>query len=218
MLATPALEERCKHIKDPVRRTIASVILGMDDAIGRVLTALREHHLDENTLIFFMNDNGGMPSLTHASNGALRGEKLQLYEGGIRVPLIVHWKHRVPAGKVYENPVMLPDVNVTALEVAGVSRPSDTPLDGVDLLPFINGEKTDAPHEILFWRQNGIMAVRKGDWKLIQPKAGPAQLFNLRNDIHESDDLARREPAKFDELAGAWEEWNRMMRSQQHRG
>lgn len=209
MMATPALEERCKHIADPQRRTYAAMLLAMDDAVGRVLATLREKQAGDNTLIFFLGDNGGSPNQNWADNSPLRGEKMQMYEGGIRIPMILQWKGRIPAGQVCEHPVSALDIHATVLAAAGIPAPVDKPLDGVDLVPFVTGERSGPPHETLFWRDGSGIAVRKGDWKLLQSNGGHGQLYNLRSDISERDDLAAKEPQKFDELVAAWDAWNK---------
>lgn len=209
LAAPPDLEKRFASVADPTRRTYAAVLAAMDDAVGEVLALLRARGLEENTLVFFLNDNGGPTAQTRASNAPLRGFKMQLYEGGIRVPFLMKWKGRIPAGMVYREPVTALDIHATALAAAGVPAPRDKPLDGVDLLPYLTGERRDPPHDRLFWREGGQSAVRMGDWKLVQARTGAAQLFNVREDIGEEHDLAAQEPKKFDELADAWEEWNR---------
>ncbi len=134
---------------------------------------------------------------------------MQMYEGGIRIPMILHWKGRVPAGQVYEQPVSALDIHATILAAAGIPAPVDKPLDGVDLVPFVTGQRSDPPHEALFWRDGSGIAVRKGDWKLLQSNGGHGQLYNLRSDISERNDLAAKEPQKFDELVAAWDAWNK---------
>ena len=195
----------------------------MDDAVGAVLAKLREHNLEENTLIFFFSDNGGPTPSTTSGNGPLRGFKTQTYEGGIRVPLMMQWKGHLPAGKVDDRPVIQLDILPTALAAAGVEIKPEWKLDGVNLLPYLNGQKSGAPHEALYWRFGQQMAIRMGDWKLVRTigckgvegteHLGPAstdgaELYNLAKDIGEKNNLAEQEPAKFKELAAVWDKWN----------
>src|SRR5262249_11497821 len=145
------------------RRTYATMLTALDEAVGRGLAKLKELDLEENTLIFFVTDNGGPTPVTSASNGPVRGVKAPTWEGGIHVPFLVQWKGKLPAGKVYEQPVVALDFLPTALAAAGVEVKPEWKIDGVNLLPYLNGEKTDAPHEALYWRFGGQMAIRKGD-------------------------------------------------------
>ncbi len=146
--------------------------LALDEAIGKVLDKLRAEKLEENTLIFFFSDNGGptMPGTTinGSRNTPLRGSKRTTLEGGIRVPFVASWKGQLPAGKTYDQPVIQLDILPTALAAAGVEVKSEWKLDGVNLLPYLEGKNTAAPHDILYWRFGQQMAIRKGDWKLVR--------------------------------------------------
>lgn len=217
------------HLSDPKRQKFAGLLAGLDDAVGAVLTKLRETGQEENTLIFFISDNGGpTPSIT-SGNGPLRGFKAQTWEGGVRVAWFVQWKAKIPAGKVDDRPVIQLDILPTALAAAGVPLEADTKVEGVNLLPYGTGEKTDAPHEALYWRFGQQIAIRKGDWKLVKAPGGAlqqgggrggrligvastdgAQLYNLKQDIGEQNDLAAKEPEKVKELAADWNQWNRL--------
>lgn len=204
MHSLPKYEERAASIADPNRRTFAAMMIAMDDAIGQVLGALRKNGLEENTLVFFLGDNGGPTPQTTSGNGPLRGFKGQAYEGGIRVPFIAQWKGRIPAGKEFHHPVIALDIHPTAVAAAGGSNAG---LDGVNLLPFLEGRQTGAPHEALYWRFGEQRAIRKGDWKLDLMEAEP-QLFNLARDIGEKNNLAAAEPAKLRELQSDWNRWD----------
>jgi len=191
------------------RRTFAGMLSALDDAVGTVLAKLRERGLEENTVIFFLTDNGAPDhSHTAASNRPLRGYKAQLFEGGIRVPFIIQWKGHLPAGNVDDRPVIALDVLPTALAAAGVAVPADAKLDGVNLLPYLAGEASGVPHEALFWRYGGQRAVRMGDWKLLR-MSRKSQLFNLADDIAERHDLAAEKPEKTNELEEAYDRWEK---------
>jgi arylsulfatase A-like enzyme len=211
-----------KNIADPKRRRYAAMMSAMDDAIGDVLAKLDADGLSDNTLVFFISDNGGPTMATTAANGSinapLRGSKRTTLEGGVRVPFLAKWPGKLPAGKVYEQPVIQLDVTRTALEAAGIDTASDQKLEGVDLLPYLAGANNDAPHEILFWRFGPQMAVRQGDWKLVKydpvvdggkKGATDARLYNLAEDVSEEDNLIAEEPEKAKELQAAWDEWNK---------
>lgn len=206
--ATEKYLARFAAISDPRRRTYAAMMSAMDDAIGRVLAKLREHQLEQDTLIFFLSDNGGPTPQTTSSNHPLRGYKGQVWEGGIRVPFLMQWKGRIPAGRVYDQPVIALDVLPTALAAAEGALPPN--LDGANLLPFVTGQAKGAPHETLYWRFGAAWAVRRGDWKLLEQGDG-MQLFNLAQDVGEQKNLAAEHPEKVRELRAAWEAWNRQL-------
>lgn len=204
--------EKClskfSHIQDTKRRAYAAMESALDDAVGTVVGKLNELKLEEDTLIFFVSDNGGPTAANTSGNGPLRGFKAQVWEGGVRVPFVVQWKGHLPAGKTYDHPVIQLDIQPTALAAAGVNLPADAKFDGVNLLPHLKGEKTDAPHQALFWRFGPQRAVRSGDWKLVDAGQG-AQLFNLKSDIGEKQDLASQQPEKLRELESVYAEWNK---------
>lgn len=194
-------------ISDAKRRTYAGMTAAMDEAVGRVLARLRENKLLENTLIVFFSDNGGPTLTTTSSNGPLRGYKAQVWEGGIRVPFAIQWTGHLPAGKVDDRPIIQLDILPTALAAAGVELRPEWKLDGVNLLPYLRGERAEPPHAALFWRFGEQRAVRMGDWKLTDMGEG-AQLFNLAQDIGEKENLAAKEPERLKALEAAYKEWN----------
>jgi arylsulfatase A-like enzyme len=216
----PALRQFAS-IENPMRRTHAAMTARLDEAVGAVLGKLRDAGLEERTLVFFLSDNGG-PIGKFAANGArntpLRGSKGDTWEGGIRVPFVVRWKGRLPAGKVYELPVIQLDIHATALAAAGVDAKPAWKLDGVDLLPYLEGKNARPPHDALYWRFGEQMAIRRGDWKLVRADlatdkefgdiADKPMLFNLAEDIGEKKDLAAAHPEKVQELAELWRKWN----------
>jgi len=183
----------------------------MDDAVGRVLAKVRELKQEENTLVFFYSDNGGPTMETSSRNDPLRGYKAQMFEGGIRVPFLIQWKGVVPAGQTYREMVMGFDCHATALAAAGVPMPSDKPLDGVDLIPFLTGKQRGAPHDRLFWRAGEKHAVRVAEWKLVVQRGTGPMLFNLRDDIGEQQDLTQKYPEKLRELETIYAAWDKQM-------
>jgi arylsulfatase A-like enzyme len=204
----PKYIERFSHITEPRRRRFASLLAGLDEGVGTVLKKLRDAGLEENTLVFFFADNGGPTRVNTSKNEPLRGFKAQTWEGGIRVPFLAQWKGKLSGGQVYNEPIIQLDVHATALAVAGLEEKS-MKLDGVNLMPFLTGEKKSAPHEVLYWRFGQQTAIRKGDWKLVRGAGSQSlQLFNLATDIGETNDLASKESAKFRELEADWKKWN----------
>jgi arylsulfatase A-like enzyme len=202
------------------RRKYAADLAQMDDIIGRVMARLRKCGLEENTLVFFLGDNGGPGGA--ADNGALRGTKWTLWEGGIRVPFAAAWKGRIPPGRTLSQPVIQLDIVTTALAAAKVdvslretqmesdlSRSERTTLDGANLLPLLEGKTETAPHDALYWRFGIQYAVRQGDWKLVKPHINDQpHLFNLASDIGEKNDLAAQEPERVKKMQALWDDWN----------
>jgi arylsulfatase A-like enzyme len=203
--AFPQYKDKFANIPEP-RRTFAGMLSAMDDAVGTVLKEVRKNGLEENTLIFFLGDNGGPTWQTTAKNTPLRGEKGTLWEGGIRVPFLIQWKGSIPAGKVDARPVISLDLQATAIAAAGAPVPPE--LDGVNLLPFLKGQNDGRPHESLCWRIGDQRAVRVGDWKLLERAKSGIQLFNLAADIAEKNNLAAKHPGKLKELEAAYARWN----------
>jgi arylsulfatase A-like enzyme len=213
-LDVPAdLQKRFAHLEPKKRPNMAALTWSMDQAVGTILAALRESGLDERTLVVFLSDNGSYPK-SSGSNGPLRGSKGTLWEGGIRIPFIVRWQGRLPVGKTYTQPVIALDLLPTMLAAAGVKPAAEWKLDGTNLLPYLKGETSADPHDVLFWRYGDQMAVRAGQWKLVKAQdetkahlVGPA-LYNLTQDIGESNDLAAQNPKKVQELTSLWQPWN----------
>ncbi len=202
--------ERFPKITDEKRQLFAAMLASMDDAIGRVMGKIRALGQEENTLVFFIADNGGPTASTTSQNGPLRGFKMTTFEGGPRVPFIAQWKGKIPAGKTYDLPVMNLDVLPTAIIAAGGKTDPSWQLDGVDLMPFLTGKQTSRPHQTLYWRYGPQWAIRHGDLKLVVSKGGSGQpeLYDLATDIGESKDLASAQPAKVKELQALWDKWS----------
>ena len=204
--------KRSSGIPDQHRRVFAGMLSCLDDSVGAVLARLREKRLEEDTLVFCISDNGGPTEELTSSNKPLRGGKGQLFEGGIRIPFLAQWKGRLPANRVYDQPVISLDIFATAAAAAGAATPAGRGIDGVNLLPYLSGQNKSAPHETLFWRHNNMqIALRKGNWKLIKGPGRPPSLFDLSSDIGENTDLAQQKPEIVRELESMIEEYNRQM-------
>ncbi len=184
---------------------------GLDDAVGAVLDRLRTYDLERDTLVFFLSDNGSPLSNGARSNGILDGSKFTYYEGGVHVPFLAKWSGKIPAGKVYSHPVVSRDILPTAMAAAGIPLPAGVEFDGLDLLPFVNGAKNYAPHDVLFWRAGKGRAVVMGRWKLVECGPGYIKLYDLSADPGETKDLSAQSPAVLQELRQAWSEWNSKM-------
>lgn len=204
--ATRADYDALAHVEDHRLRVYAAMIRALDRGVGRVLDALRAQGLEENTLVFFTSDNGapnyiGLPDV----NRPFRGWKITFFEGGIRVPYFVKWPARLAAGQTYPAPVHGFDVYATAAAAAGVPLPADRTIDGVDLLPFVRGERAGVPHRALFWRTGHYRVARIDDWKLQvnERPPGTTWLFDLASDPTEQRNLAAQEPARVAEMRRA---------------
>ena len=127
----------------------------------------------------------------------------------MRVPFVVQWKGRLPGGKTYDQPIIQLDILPTVLAAAGAKPKAEWKLDGVNLLPYLEGKKAGAPHEHLFWRFGTQFAIRRGDWKLVQYDKTGMHLYNLKDDIGEAKDLAAQKPELVKDLRSTWERWNK---------
>ncbi|QNN25247.1 sulfatase-like hydrolase/transferase [Planctomycetales bacterium ZRK34] len=207
--APPEYIERCKHIDDDKRRVYGAMVCALDDGVGLVLDTLNKLDLDDDTLIFFLSDNGGPDTVTHASNAPLRGRKGQVYEGGIHVPFVVRWTGKLPAGAVYEQPVSSLDIFVTTLALTGAPAPPK-PLDGVNLMPYLLGQAKGAPHERLFWRQGGgqAYAVREGVDKYLHIRGHDPEFYQLDSDLAEHHNVITSQADAADALQRKLDAWN----------
>jgi arylsulfatase A-like enzyme len=209
--APEAWQAKFAHVTDPVRRTGLAMIAAVDDGVGRLRALLRERGWDQNTLIFFVGDNGAplKPGMWDGSlNEPLVGEKGLLLDGGIRVPFLACWPGTLPAGKVYEHPVISLDIAATALGAAGITVPPEGKLDGVDLRPFLTNRRTGAPHEALFWRFRSQAAMVTEPWKLIFIAPQRWLLFDRRNPAGELRDVAAAHPEIVAQLRAKLEAWS----------
>jgi arylsulfatase A-like enzyme len=209
-LEAPAkYQDRFSKIEDPKHRAYAGMLSALDDNVGRVLDELSKHKLDNDTLVFFISDNGGPPFANTSSNHPLAGSKGTVWEGGIRIPFVIRWPGHVPAGAVYEQPVISLDISATAAAATGAKLGGEQAIDGVNLLPFIAGPDKAAPHADLFWRFGPQWAVRQGNYKLAKTAdSDKPQLFDLQSDIGEQHDLASAEPKLVAKLQESFDGWN----------
>jgi arylsulfatase B len=199
-----AYMKKFAHIADVQRRLFASLLAQLDDSVGRVLARVRTEGIEERTLIVFISDNGGPTRELTSSNRPLRGEKGQLLEGGIRIPLILQWKGRLPAGKDDARMVSSLELFPTVAIAAGAKVAAN--LDGADVMPRLSGNDNAPIRAQHYWRVGPQAAFRAGDWKIYRARTAQAkwELYNLRDDIGEEHDVAAAEPAKLAELEKAW--------------
>ena len=202
----------------------AAMVESMDDSIGAVQATLKRLKLDDNTIVVFFADNGGHGGVT--SNAPLRGSKGMLYEGGIREPLAIKWPGVTKPGSTCHEPVIAVDFYPTLLEIAGAKRPKNYQLDGVSLAPLLRDASASLGRDALHWhfpcylqgytprhgpfRTTPAAAIRMGDWKLIEFfEDGKLELYNVKNDLSEKTDLAKKMPVKTKELHTAMLKWRK---------
>ncbi len=193
---------------DLARADTVATITALDEAVGRILDKLRQTGLERKTMVYFFGDNGGHPE-NRSENLPLRDHKWSVFEGGIRVPFLAAYPGVFPAGLTFNHPVSTLDIFPTVTALAGVKPPAH--LDGVDLTPFLKGEKTGEPHDALYFSIDGKLAVRRGAWKLVLEPGGEPHLFDLNNDLAEKHNLAANEQKLVSELTEKWKTWNEPM-------
>lgn len=232
MHASPEYWERVSHIQDPHRRAQAAMVSVLDDGVGAVVAEIERNGLRNDTLIFFISDNG--PSAEErnllddsrevyrgGSSGEFRGHKFDLFEGGIRVPAIASRPGVIPQGRVIEELTATIDVYPTVAEFAGAPLPTDRTIDGKSIAPLLI-QNTGASHDAIFWESGNQSAVRQGDWKLIlvssnKDKPNPINqefLFNIKDDPRETTNLADQKPEFVNDLKEKIDVWKKKVASQ----
>ena len=204
--------ERNNHIEIEKRRTYAAMVSSMDDGIGLILDKLEEKKISENTIVIFFSDNGGVEWYNFSDNGILRGIKGDFFEGGIRVPFTMQWPKKIKPGIIYDKPIIALDVFATVASAASAEKYIRNDIDGVDLLPYINGEKSGMPHEYLYWQNpdKDIDVVRDDRYKYLRIK-GDEYIFDLKNDISEETNIIDSSKPIYDRLKSQFKEWEKEM-------
>ena len=208
--ATKKYQDRFPNESNQTKRDYYAMTSALDDAVGSIVAAIDKHRLTDNTLVVFVNDNGGPIYTGVQSNGPLKLGKLFLFEGGIRVPMIIKLPGTFEPNYVYDQPASTLDLFPTICGTAGIKIPSKINLDGIDLSPFIKGQVTGSPHDALFWSNGPNIAVRHGDWKLVK-SYNNTWLFNLASDIGESNNLAKTKPEIVEQLETLYRDWRSQM-------
>ncbi|MFV0483577.1 MAG: sulfatase [Bacteroidales bacterium] len=188
-----ATEEDLKlfsNIENEKHRTYCAMIYRLDVNVGRIMKALEDNGVADNTLVVFLSDNGGPCEQNTSLNAPYNGQKGTLLEGGIHVPFIMHWKGKLPKGQEYDNPVMSIDLAPTFYELAGGIVDSSVLFDGVNLMPYLTKVKQDAPHDTMLWRFTISASIRKDNWKLIRLPDRLPMLYDLSKDISEQNNVA----------------------------
>ena len=206
--ATQEYLDRFPNIKDEKRKTYSAMVSAVDDGVGRLLDRLESLNLDKNTLVYFLSDNGGPEKDNSSNNGVLREGKSSIYEGGFRVPFAMQWKGTVKPS-VYDNPISSLDIFATIAALSKTPIKADCPLDGVNMIPYITGKNKGLPHETIYLRkfdEKGY-SVRHKDLKLVLKKDGIPQLYDLKKDIGEQNDIAKQFPDEVKKLEDIRKEW-----------
>ena len=208
--ATKKYQDRFPDETNQTKRDYYAMTSALDDAVGAIVAAIDKHGLTDNTLVVFVNDNGGPIYTGVQSNGPLKLGKLFLFEGGIRVPMIIKLPGTFGPNSVYDQPASTLDLFPTICGTAGINIPPKINLDGIDLSPFIKGQVSGSPRDALFWSNGPNIAVRHGDWKLVKSYDN-TWLFNLASDIGESNNLAKTKPEIVEQLETLYHDWRSQM-------
>lgn len=216
--APQELINKYNHIEDKERRIYLAMVEAMDQGIGSIIDALKETDTFENTLIFFLSDNGGVypeewcKSFDWADNYPFRRGKVALTEGGIHVPFIAHWPAKITEPRKFEGLVSSLDIAATSVAIGGATDP-DNLLEGINLLPYFTGEEKGSPHKALYWRleeADNLWAIRTERYKYLHqplPNVG-LSFFNMIEDPYEENNIEGKHEKEQAELAELWNEWN----------
>ncbi len=206
-----ATEEDLALFEGHPRQVLAAMMWSLDRTVGNIMNKLEQEDLLDNTLIFFLSDNGGAHN-NQSSNGPLKGWKGNKYEGGCRVPFFVHWPASFDGGRTFTGLTSALDIFATSISAAGLNIDDmPKPLDGVSLLPYLKGEKHGSPHEQLFFRKDQMASIRQGDHKMIRVEGLGVRLYNLKENLEETIDLTSEKPELFESLTAELEMWESKM-------
>ena len=204
--------ERNSHIDIEKRRTYAAMVSSMDDGIGLILDKLEEKNISDNTIVIFFSDNGGVEWYNFSDNGPLRGIKGDFFEGGIRVPFVMQWPKKIRAGIKYDKPIIALDIFATVASAAKAEKYIKNKIDGVNLLPYLNGDKNESPHEYLYWKNpdKDIDVVRDERYKYLRIK-NEEYVFDLKNDMSEESNIIDSSKPIYNRLKSKFKEWEKDM-------
>ncbi len=208
--ATRKYQDRFPNTRNETRRDYYAMTSALDDGVGSIVAAIEKHKLTRDTLVIFLNDNGGPLYTGVQSNKPLKLGKLFLFEGGIRVPMVLKWPAVISSNQVFGGMTSSLDVFPTVCAASGIKLPQDIRLDGVDLTPFASGQALGSPHHTLFWSNGPNKAVRHHQWKLV--KSGEAKwLYDLSVDIGEKNNLIDSHAERLRELESLLDDWQQEM-------
>ncbi len=196
------------NTEDKKKAVYQAIVRSMDDAIGTINQKIKDLNLEENTLIVFLSDNGPASYTNVTTAAPLKGGKITQFDGGLKVPFIFKWKNHLPENTTYNNPIISLDIFSTVASICKIDLPTDRIYDGVDLIPYLSNVKKTEPHNLLFWRADHVHAVRKGEYKLIfSTRDKWIELYDVKNDIGEKNNLVLLLPEKVKELKFELEVW-----------
>lgn len=201
-----AKKEDLEKFNNHPRKELAAMTWSLDENIGKLLVKLEELRIRDNTLIYFLSDNGGAHN-NQSSTGPLKGWKGNKFEGGHRVPFVVSWPKMLKGNRTFNGLTSSLDIFITSLNAAKIEQPKTLQLDGVDLLPYLEDAKKGNPHETLFWRKLNESAVRAGDFKMISIDDYGSVLYNLNEDLGETQNLMVSEIIIADSLKTSYSVW-----------
>ena len=204
--------ERNKHIDIEKRQTYAAMVSSMDDGIGLILDKLEQKNIFENTIVFFFSDNGGVEWYNFSDNGPLRGIKGDFFEGGIRVPFAMQWPNKIEPGTIYDKPIIALDIFATVASAAKAEKYIKNEIDGVNLIPYLSGNKSESPHEYLYWKNpdKDIDVIRDERYKYLRIK-NDEYIFDLKNDISEESNIIDLSKPIYDRLKSQFKLWEKDM-------
>ena len=204
--------ERNKHIDIEKRQTYAAMVSSMDDGIGLILDKLEQKNIFENTIVFFFSDNGGVEWYNYSDNGPLRGIKGDFFEGGIRVPFTMQWPNKIKPGTIYDKPIIALDIFATVASAAKAEKYIKNEIDGVNLIPYLSGNKSGSPHEYLYWKNpdKDIDVIRDDRYKYLRIK-NDEFIFDLKNDISEESNIVDLSKPIYDRLKSQFKLWEKDM-------
>lgn len=205
-----AKKEDLEKYKNHPRQYLAAMTWSLDENVGKLQAKLKELGIADNTLIYFLSDNGGAANNT-SSGGPLKGWKGNKFEGGHRVPFVVSWPAQIKGGQTFNGLSSSLDIFTTSMAAANIKKDEDLILDGANLLPYLKGEKTGDPHQQLFWRKLEEAGARVGDYKMVRLQGYGATLYNLEEDLGENKNLQEIDQNKFNQLDNALKNWESKM-------
>ncbi len=200
-----ATEEDLVKFEGHSRQKLAAMTWSLDRAIGHIIEKLENENLLDNTLIFFLSDNGGATT-NQSSNLPLKGFKGNKYEGGHRIPFFIHWPNKIKQPSKFDGLTSSLDIMATCADVANVDNPT-VQLDGVSLVPYIEGRSTGNPHHKLYWRKEGMAATRNDQFKMIRIQDLGYRLYDLQGDLAESRDLSESNMRTLNSMQDQLADW-----------
>ncbi|WP_298238265.1 sulfatase-like hydrolase/transferase [uncultured Algibacter sp.] len=207
-------------ISNTNRRKAVAMNYALDRSVGNVIAKLEAENILDNTLIFFLSDNGGPQGSTY-DNGVLKSDKGYEFEGGHRVSFAMQWNDKIPTGTVFNGLSSALDIFPTSMKAAGIDNTIGKPLDGVDLMPFLDNDPSNDnvdPHDMLFWRISPWEAARIGDYKMVRASSAATAVYDIANDLSEVNNIKDANPNEFNTLASEMDNWASEMAEQMWAG